>query len=164
MRIALLGPLPWRLSPPRFAAWERVVALLARGLEARGLEVCRFEAEAGEADPDGRRESRLLASLRSRAGEFDLLHNCAGLPPLFCAERLPAPLITTLAERPEAELVALLAEAAPLTHHTAIQATTAATRNADPDRDPPGRSSTPTNRAGPTTLPTRAARLGAVAA
>jgi glycosyltransferase involved in cell wall biosynthesis len=109
MKVALLGPVAWRTPPRAYGPWEQVVALLADGLTARGVDVTLFATlDSGTAasvdgvcprpyneDPalDGRVwEALHIAHCLRRSGEFDLVHNNLDWLPLamsgFCASRL----------------------------------------------------------------------------
>jgi glycosyltransferase involved in cell wall biosynthesis len=109
LKVALLGPVAWRTPPRAYGPWEQVVALLADGLVARGVDVTLFATlDSGTAatldgvcprpyneDPslDGRIwEALHIAHCLGRSGEFDLVHNNLDWLPLamsrFCRTRM----------------------------------------------------------------------------
>jgi len=113
MRVALLGPIAWRTPPRAYGPWEQVVALLADGLVARGVDVTLFATlDSGTAarvdgvcprpynedpDLDGRIwEALHIAHCFGRSGEFDLVHNNLDWLPLAMSGFCQAPLLTTI--------------------------------------------------------------------
>jgi glycosyltransferase involved in cell wall biosynthesis len=113
VRVALLGPITWRTPPLAYGPWEQVVALLADGLVARGVEVTLFatldSVTAARLDgvcphpygPDGGMDGRIWEGLHvghclSRSGEYDLVHNHLDWLPLAMAQLCRAPLLTTV--------------------------------------------------------------------
>ena len=113
MRLALLGPIAWRTPPHAYGPWEQVVALLADGLAARGVDVTLFATLDSDTaatldgvcprpyneDPslDGRIwEALHVGHCLSRSGEFDLVHNHLDWLPLALAASWSAPLLTTV--------------------------------------------------------------------
>ncbi|MEB3203302.1 MAG: glycosyltransferase family 4 protein [Candidatus Sericytochromatia bacterium] len=114
MRIALLAPIQERCPPEGYGGIERVVALLAEGLCARGHRVTLFasgdsrtsahlsgtEATAlrprGLSIPEQRlRDLRHVGAALARAEEFDVIHNHHGPMPLGL-DTGAAPILTTL--------------------------------------------------------------------
>jgi glycosyltransferase involved in cell wall biosynthesis len=113
MRIALLGPIAWRTPPRAYGPWEQIVALLADGLAARGVDVTLFATlDSGTAARldgvcprpyneddglDGRVwEALHVAHCLARSGEFDLVHNNLDWLPLAMSGFCRAPLLTTI--------------------------------------------------------------------
>jgi glycosyltransferase involved in cell wall biosynthesis len=113
MKVALLGPIAWRTPPRAYGPWEQVVALLADGLTARGIDVTLFatldSATAArldgicphpyneDADLDGRVwEALHVGYCLERSGEFDLVHNNLDWLPLALSGHCRAPLVTTV--------------------------------------------------------------------
>ncbi len=113
MKVALLGPVAWRTPPRAYGPWEQVVALLADGLVARGVDVTLFATlDSGTAarldgvcprpynedpDLDGRIwEAVHIAYCFERSGEFDLVHNNLDWLPLAMSAFCRAPLLTTV--------------------------------------------------------------------
>ncbi len=113
MRVALLGPVAWCTPPRAYGPWEQVVALLADGLVARGLDVTLFASlDSGTAAPvagvcprpynedptlDGRVwEALHIGYCLQRSGEFDLVHNNLDWLPLAMSGLCDAPMVTTI--------------------------------------------------------------------
>jgi glycosyltransferase involved in cell wall biosynthesis len=113
MRIALLAPIAWRVPPRHYGPWERVVALLARGLTDLGADVTTFatldSVPAGKLDgicphpyeEDDEIDAGVWSPLHigyamERAGEFDVVHNHFDFGPLAWAGVCPVPLLTTI--------------------------------------------------------------------
>ena len=114
MRIAQLAPLVEAVPPGTYGGTERVVDWLCRELTARGHEVTLF------ASGDSKTAARLVAvapralrtsgalydpiawhlaaveCLRSRAGEFDVIHSHLDYLPLPALRDVATPLVTTL--------------------------------------------------------------------
>jgi glycosyltransferase involved in cell wall biosynthesis len=113
MRVALLGPVAWRTPPRAYGPWEQVVALLADGLVARGVDVTLFATlDSGTAatldgvcprpyneDPelDGRVwEALHIAHCFDRSAGFDLVHNNLDWLPLAMSGFCRTKLLTTI--------------------------------------------------------------------
>jgi glycosyltransferase involved in cell wall biosynthesis len=113
VKVALLGPVAWRTPPRAYGPWEQVVALLADGLTARGVDVTLFATlDSGtaarvdgvcprpyneDATLDGRVwEALHIAYCFERSGEFDLVHNNLDWLPLAMSGFCRAPLLTTI--------------------------------------------------------------------
>jgi glycosyltransferase involved in cell wall biosynthesis len=113
VKVALLGPIAWRTPPLAYGPWEQVVALLADGLVARGVDVTLFATLDSRThatldgvvprpyndDPslDGRVwEAVHIAHCLRRSGEFDIVHNHLDWLPLAFADSWAAPLLTTV--------------------------------------------------------------------
>lgn len=113
MRIALLGPIAWRIPPWHYGPWEQVTSLLAEGLVDSGDDVTLFasldsvtRAEldgicpsgyAADAALDGRVwEALHVSHALARSGEFDLVHSHLDWLPLAFAAHCRAPLLTTI--------------------------------------------------------------------
>src|SRR4051812_729877 len=113
MKVALLGPVAWRTPPPGYGPWEQVVALLADGLVARGVDGTLFATlDSGtaarvdgvcprpyneDASLDGRVwEALHIAYCLQRSGEFDLVHNNLDWLPLAMSGFCRAPMLTTI--------------------------------------------------------------------
>lgn len=113
MKIALLAPIARRTPPRAYGPWEQVIALLANGLVARGVDVTLFATLDSVTDAtvdgvcptpytedpsvDGRVwEALHVAHCLDRSDEFDLVHNHLDWLPLTLAERWAAPLLTTV--------------------------------------------------------------------
>lgn len=122
MRIALLAPVAWRVPPRHYGPWERVVALLARGLAEAGADVTVFatrdspgeaRAAAGLAgvrfegvcpapyEHDPALDAAVWSALHTahalgQASRFDLLHNHFDWRPLAYAGLVQTPIVTTV--------------------------------------------------------------------
>jgi glycosyltransferase involved in cell wall biosynthesis len=113
MRIALLGPIAWRTPPRAYGPWEQIVALLADGLVARGVDVTLFATlDSGTAarldgvcprpyNEDTGLDGRIWEALHvahcfARSGSFDLVHNNLDWLPLAMSGFCRAPLLTTI--------------------------------------------------------------------
>ncbi len=113
MRVALLGSIAWRTPPRAYGPWEQIVALLADGLVARGVDVTLFATlDSGTAarvegvcprpynedtDLDGRIwEALHIAHCFARSGDFDLVHSNLDWLPLAMSQFCQAPLLTTI--------------------------------------------------------------------
>lgn len=115
MRIGLLGPISWRVPPRTYGGWEQVTANLADGLAGRSHEVTLFAS--GDSSTAARlssvvprplsEDAALAAHAREwealhaaaafeRAGDFDILHNHAGVFPVTLSRLVPTPVVTTL--------------------------------------------------------------------
>jgi glycosyltransferase involved in cell wall biosynthesis len=109
MKVALLGPVAWRTPPRAYGPWEQVVALLADGLTARGVDVTLFATlDSGTAatvdgvcprpyNEDSTLDGRIWEALHiaycfERSGDFDLVHSHLDWLPLamsgFCRTRM----------------------------------------------------------------------------
>ncbi len=113
MRVALLAPVAWRVPPLHYGPWERVVALLAQGLVAAGVDVTVFATQdsrpagvlAGVVprpyEEDRGADAKVweclhVAHVFERAAEFDLIHNHADFLPLTYARLVETPVVTTI--------------------------------------------------------------------
>src|SRR3954470_856403 len=113
MKIAVLGPIAWCTPPRAYGPWEQVVALLADGLTARGVDVTLFATlDSGTAarvdgvcprpynedvDLDGRIwEALHIGYCFERSGDFDLVHNNLDWLPLAMSAFCRARLLTTI--------------------------------------------------------------------
>jgi glycosyltransferase involved in cell wall biosynthesis len=113
MKLALLGPIAWRVPPRHYGPWEQVTSLLAEGLVRRGVAVTLFASldsqtsatldgvvrTGYEEDPDldGRVwEAIHVSHAFARSGEFDLVHNHLDWLPLAFSAHCRAPLLTTI--------------------------------------------------------------------
>jgi len=113
MKVALLGPVAWRTPPRAYGPWEQVVALLADGLAARGVDVTLFATlDSGTAarvdgvcprpyNEDDTLDGRIWEALHiaycfERSGQFDLVHNNLDWLPLAMSGFCRAPLLTTI--------------------------------------------------------------------
>jgi glycosyltransferase involved in cell wall biosynthesis len=113
MKVALLGPIAWCMPPRAYGPWEQVVALLADGLTARGVDVTLFATlDSGtaaavdgvcprpyneDADLDGRIwEALHIGYCFERSAEYDLVHNNLDWLPLAMGGFCRAPLLTTI--------------------------------------------------------------------
>lgn len=113
MRVALLAPIAWRVPPLHYGPWERVVALLAQGLVAAGVDVTVFAtADSRPAGalaavaPRPYEEDRQLdakvweclhvAHAFERAAEFDLIHSHADFLALTYARLVATPVVATI--------------------------------------------------------------------
>jgi glycosyltransferase involved in cell wall biosynthesis len=125
MRIAILGPVSWRVPPRHYGGWELITSLLTEGLVARGHSVTLF------ATADSVTSARLISvcprplsedpSLPAQAyellhhvkpfemaDEFDIIHNHAGSKPVALSRLVNTPLVTTLhgsAAEPDSRLI-----------------------------------------------------------
>jgi glycosyltransferase involved in cell wall biosynthesis len=113
MRVALLAPISWRVPPRHYGPWEQVVALIAEGLAARGVDVTLFAtadsltraqlvsvcprplSEDDTLDPKVW-ECLHIANAFEHAGEFDLLHNHLDFLPLSYSGLVRTPILTTI--------------------------------------------------------------------
>jgi len=117
MRIALLGPVSWRVPPQHYGGWELVTANLADGLVREGHEVTVFASldsattaahdgvvpHALSEDPDLAADGRAWETLhlahafdQARSGRFDVLHNHAGSYAVPWGPLAGIPFVTTL--------------------------------------------------------------------
>jgi glycosyltransferase involved in cell wall biosynthesis len=129
LRIALLAPLVTPIPPPAYAGTERVIAILAQELHARGHEVtvyasgdsnvqCRLVPVLPESlwvtgyAGDGRQFAPLvLAAAWRDADQFDVLHSHLDSSGFLFARHCPVPVLTTLHNRLDTEgMPQLLAE------------------------------------------------------
>jgi mannose-6-phosphate isomerase-like protein (cupin superfamily) len=119
MRIAMLPPSPGSSSPAIAHADEEMVALLADGLIARGVDVTIFafsllqtKAQRRSSDPPGSSaeaglEANLwdavgVSELFEQADDFELIHNHAGALPLTYTQMTTTPVVTNIYGRPSA--------------------------------------------------------------
>jgi glycosyltransferase involved in cell wall biosynthesis len=113
MKIALLGPIAWRTPPRAYGPWELVVALLAEGLVARGVDVTLFATLDSQTsakldgvcprpyNEDPRLDGRVWEALHTahciaRTGEFDIVHNHLDWLPLAMSPLFQTRLLTTI--------------------------------------------------------------------
>jgi glycosyltransferase involved in cell wall biosynthesis len=113
MKVALLGPIAWRVPPRHYGPWELVTSLLAEGLVRRGVAVTLFASLDSQTsatldgvvrtgyeedtDLDGRVwEAIHVSHAFARSGEFDLVHNHLDWLPLAFSAHCRAPLLTTI--------------------------------------------------------------------
>lgn len=117
MRIALLGPVSWRVPPQHYGGWELVTANLADGLVRAGHEVTVFATldsrtsaahdgvvpRALSEDPALAAHGRAWETLhlahafdQARSGRFDVLHNHAGSYAVPWGPLAGIPFVTTL--------------------------------------------------------------------
>lgn len=113
-RLAILAPISWPTPPPGYGPWEQIASNIARGMQARGLDVTLFATGNSQSPgrlasvvPVGLEEDRAqngevatalhIGSVFARAGEFDLIHNNFDWKPLTYALATNAPpLVTTI--------------------------------------------------------------------
>jgi len=129
VRIALLGPVSWRVPPQHYGGWELVTANLADGLVRDGHEVTVFASldsrttarhdgvvpRALSEDPELAANGRAWETLhlahafaQARAGRFDVLHNHAGSYAVPWGPLAGVPFLTTLhgsAAEPDSRLL-----------------------------------------------------------
>jgi len=113
MKVALLSPIAWRTPPRHYGPWERVVALLAKGLSQLGLDITLFATadsiSPGELDavcPHPYEEDKQLdpkvweclhiANLFEKAHCFDIIHNHYDFLPLTYSRLVKTPVVTTI--------------------------------------------------------------------
>lgn len=113
MRIAMLGPISWRIPPRHYGPWERVVHLLTEGLVDRGVDVTLFATADSETraklvavcprpySEDSRLDVKVWESLHisevfERAADFDLIHNHFDFLPLTYSGLVSTPVLTTI--------------------------------------------------------------------
>ncbi|MDT4986816.1 MAG: hypothetical protein QOI74_910 [Micromonosporaceae bacterium] len=113
MKVALLGPVAWRTPPRAYGPWEQVVALLADGLTARGVDVTLFATlDSGTAatvdgvcprpyNEDSSLDGRIWEALHiaycfERSGDFDLVHSHLDWLPLAMSGFCRARMLTTI--------------------------------------------------------------------
>jgi glycosyltransferase involved in cell wall biosynthesis len=113
LRVAMLAPISWRVPPRHYGPWERVVALLTKGLVARGVAVTLFAtadsiteatlvgtcprpySEDDTLDPKVW-ECLHISEVFERAREFDLIHNHFDFLPLSYSGLVETPVVTTI--------------------------------------------------------------------
>ena len=113
LRVAVLAPISWRVSPRHYGPWEQFVSLLTEGLVARGAEVTLFATAdsvtrarlIGTAPTGYSEDSRLdakvweclhISELFERAAEFDVIHNSYDFLPLSYSRLVETPVVTTI--------------------------------------------------------------------
>ena len=113
LRIAMLGPISWRVPPRHYGPWEQFTSLLTEGLVAAGMDVTLFatadsltSARLVGTAPTGYSENTTLdvkvweclhiSALFERASEFDVLHNSFDFLPLSYAALVATPMVTTI--------------------------------------------------------------------
>jgi glycosyltransferase involved in cell wall biosynthesis len=126
LRIGLLAPLVTPIPPPAYAGTERIVAMLAAGLHARGHHVTLYAS--GDSDVpcklasvlprslwadgftgDGRQFAPLvLAAAWRDADQFDIFHSHLDSAGFLFARHCPRPVLTTLHNRLDTEGMPLL--------------------------------------------------------
>lgn len=113
MRIALLSPIAWRTPPRNYGPWERVVSLIAEGLQKKGVDVTLFatadsltEGKLHAVVPRPYEEDKLLdpkvweclhiSEMFERAEDFELIHNHFDFLPLTYSSLTRTPVLTTI--------------------------------------------------------------------
>lgn len=113
MRVGLLAPVAWRVPPRHYGPWELVVARLADGLVARGVDVtlfatadsvtsARLEAVCPrpyEEDPEVDAkvaECLHIAHAYEHAADLDVVHNHFDFLPLTYSRLVSTPIVTTI--------------------------------------------------------------------
>lgn len=113
MKVGILAPIAWRIPPKAYGPWEQVVASLAAGLVARGVDVTLFATS--DAETPARLEAVVPNPLNenpdldpkvwewlhvghalSHASGFDVLHNHLNCYPLAFSPLVDTPIVTTL--------------------------------------------------------------------
>src|SRR3990172_2053413 len=88
MRVAILGPIAWRVPPRDYGGWELVAHNHAEGLARLGVDVTFFSPRAWE--------TLHAAACFEPAAEFDIIHNHAGAYPVCFKRLVNIPVVTTL--------------------------------------------------------------------
>ncbi len=115
MRVAILGPVAWRIPPRHYGGWEQAVSVLTESLVRLGLDVTLFASGDSvtsaklesvvprplQEDPELRARSRAYEVLHAvhclqRAEEFDVVHSHAGSFVVGYAPFVRTPLVVTL--------------------------------------------------------------------
>ena len=113
MRIAVLGPISWRVPPRHYGPWELFASLLTEGLVARGHDVTLFASGDSETSarlcsvvPQGWSEDPSIdpkvaeclhiSAIFERASEFDVIHNSFDFLPLTYSGLISTPVVTTI--------------------------------------------------------------------
>jgi len=113
VRIAVLGPIAWRVPPRHYGPWELFASLLTEGLVARGHDVTLFASGDSETSarlcsvvPQGWSEDPSIdpkvaeclhiSAIFERASEFDVIHNSFDFLPLTYSGLISTPVVTTI--------------------------------------------------------------------
>jgi len=113
VRIAVLGPISWRVPPRHYGPWELFASLLTEGLVARGHDVTLFASGDSETSarlcsvvPQGWSEDPSIdpkvaeclhiSAIFERASEFDVIHNSFDFLPLTYSGLISTPVVTTI--------------------------------------------------------------------
>ena len=113
MRIAVLGPIAWRVPPRHYGPWELFTSLLTEGLVSRGHDVTLFATGDSETSarlcsviPRGWSEDPSIdpkvaeclhiSAIFERASEFDVIHNSFDFLPLTYSRLISTPVVTTI--------------------------------------------------------------------
>ena len=113
MRIAVLGPIAWRVPPRHYGPWELFTSLLTEGLVSRGHDVTLFATGDSETSarlcsviPRGWSEDAAIdpkvaeclhiSEVFERASEFDIIHNSFDFLPLTYSGLISTPVVTTI--------------------------------------------------------------------
>jgi len=113
VRIAVLGPIAWRVPPRHYGPWELFTSLLTEGLVSRGHDVSLFAS--GDSETSARLSSVIphcwsedaaidpkvaeclhISEVFERASEFDVIHNSFDFLPLTYSRLVPTPVVTTI--------------------------------------------------------------------
>jgi glycosyltransferase involved in cell wall biosynthesis len=113
LRVAVLGPVSWRVPPRHYGPWEQFASLLAEGLVSRGVDVTLFAS--ADSVTSGRLASVVahgysedpgvdpkvaeclhIAHAFERADEFDIIHNGFDFLPLTYSSLVDTPVLTTI--------------------------------------------------------------------
>jgi glycosyltransferase involved in cell wall biosynthesis len=113
IRLAILGPISWRVPPRSYGAWETVVTNLSEELVARGHNVTIYASgdsrTAGTlraivprpCSEDDTLDAKVweylhIAQAMEDAAEFDLIHNSFDFMPLTYSRLIDTPMVTTV--------------------------------------------------------------------
>lgn len=113
MRVAILGPIAWRVPPRDYGGWELVACNHAEGLARLGVDVTLFAARDAQTStrlagvvpralsedpslPPRAWETLHAAACFEHAGEFDVIHNHAGAYAVCFKRLVNIPVVTTL--------------------------------------------------------------------